>query len=111
MVAPVLERLAVRCAGRVKVVKVNVHDNPRAAARFDAQSIPTLAMVRNVVTVGRVVAVGILCEAFRPLIGGVYLLYGLALPVWFGMVGWRLLRISRPRQSTRTARATGGPSG
>ncbi len=50
-------------------------------------------------------AVGILCEAFRPLIGGVYLLYGLALPVWFGMVGWRLLRISRPHQSTRTARA------
>ena len=38
--------------------------------------------------------VGIVCEAFRPLIGPVYLLYGLALPVWFGMVGWRLLRIA-----------------
>ncbi len=55
MVAPVLERLARRYAGRVKVVKVNVDDNPRAAARFDAQSIPTLAMVRNGVTVGRIV--------------------------------------------------------
>jgi thioredoxin 2 len=55
MVAPVLERLAVRYAGQVKVVKVNVDDNPQAAARFDARSIPTLAMVRGGQTVGRVV--------------------------------------------------------
>lgn len=55
MVAPVLERLAVRYAGQVKVVKVNVDDNPRAAARFDARSIPTLAMVRAGETVGRIV--------------------------------------------------------
>ena len=51
VVAPVLERLAVRYAGRVKVVKVNVDDNPHSAARFDAQSIPTRAMVRKGVTV------------------------------------------------------------
>jgi thioredoxin 2 len=55
MVAPVLERLAVRYAGKVKVVKVNVDDNPQAAARFDARSIPTLAMVRGDETVGRIV--------------------------------------------------------
>jgi len=55
MVAPVLERLAVRYAGRVKVVKVNVDNNPIASTRFDAQSIPTRAMVRNGVTVGRIV--------------------------------------------------------
>jgi len=55
MVAPVLERLAVRYAGRVKVVKVNVDDNPHSAARFDAQSIPTRAMVRKGVTVGRII--------------------------------------------------------
>ena len=55
MVAPVLERLSVRYAGQVKVVKVNVDHNPRTAARFDAQSIPTLAMVRNGKTVARVV--------------------------------------------------------
>ncbi len=55
MVAPILERLAVRYAGRVKVVKVNVDHNPRTAARFDAQSIPTLAMVRNGATVARIV--------------------------------------------------------
>jgi thioredoxin 2 len=55
MVAPVLERLAGRYAGRVKVVKVNVDHNPRASARFDARSIPTLAMVRDGETVARIV--------------------------------------------------------
>lgn len=55
MVAPVLERLSVRYAGKVKVVKVNVDDNPRTASRYDAQSIPTLVVVRNGRTVARVV--------------------------------------------------------
>ena len=55
MVAPVLERLAARYAGRVKVVKVNVDDNPATAARYDARSIPTLVLVRNGRTVGRVI--------------------------------------------------------
>ena len=40
-------------------------------------------------------SVGILSEAFRPLIGSAYLLYGLLLPIWFAMVGWRLLRLER----------------
>jgi len=47
--------LAVRYAGRVNVVKVNVDHNPVAAARFDARSIPTLALVRDGETVGRIV--------------------------------------------------------
>ena len=55
MVAPILERLATRYAGRVKVVKVNVDDNPRTAARYDAKSIPTLVMLRNGATVARLV--------------------------------------------------------
>jgi thioredoxin 2 len=55
MVAPVLERLAVRYAGRVKVVKVNVDENPVTAARFDARSIPTLAFVQNGATISRTV--------------------------------------------------------
>ena len=40
---------------RVKVVKVNVDDNPDIAARFDARSIPTLVMMRNGSTVVRLV--------------------------------------------------------
>lgn len=55
MVAPILERLAARYAGKVKVVKVNVDDNPGTAARFDASSIPTLVMLRDGATVARMV--------------------------------------------------------
>ena len=55
MVAPILERLATQYAGKVKVVKVNVDDNPRTSARFDAQSIPTLVILRRGQTVTRLV--------------------------------------------------------
>lgn len=55
MVAPILERLAVAYAGRVKIVKVNVDDARATAATFDAQSIPTLVMLRDGAPVDRVV--------------------------------------------------------
>ena len=55
MVAPILQRLSVQYAGKVKVVKVNVDHNPALAARFDARSIPTLVMLRNGEPVARVV--------------------------------------------------------
>ena len=55
MVAPVLERLADRYAGRLKVVKVNVDDNPMVARQYDASSIPTLVMLKEGQVVGRVV--------------------------------------------------------
>lgn len=54
-VAPVLERLAKRYAGKVKVVKINVDDNRRSASRYEAQSIPTLVMVKKGQTVARFV--------------------------------------------------------
>ena len=47
MVSPALERLAERYAGRLKVVKVNVDDAPATARRFEARSIPTLALLRD----------------------------------------------------------------
>lgn len=47
MVAPVLEKLAVSRAGRLKVVKVNVDHNPALQARFEAMSIPTLLLMRG----------------------------------------------------------------
>ena len=46
-VAPVLERLAVRHAGRIKVVKVNTDENPGIARRYDASSIPLLVVLRD----------------------------------------------------------------
>jgi thioredoxin-like negative regulator of GroEL len=42
----VLERLAERHAGKLKVVKVDVDANPGVAARFGASSIPLLVLLR-----------------------------------------------------------------
>lgn len=51
---------------------------------------------RSVGTLGVVTgAVGIVSEALQPMLGFGYLLYGLLLPTWFALVGWRLLRLSR----------------
>lgn len=55
MVAPVLEQLSRDYAGRIKVVKVNVDDSPRTAARFDASSIPTLVLLNRGKVVERVI--------------------------------------------------------
>jgi len=45
MIAPVIDQLVTELAGRVRVVKLNVDDNPRTAARFDLRSIPTLLVL------------------------------------------------------------------
>jgi thioredoxin 2 len=55
MIAPVLEDLAAAHAGRLKVVKVNVDEEPALAARFDARSIPLLVVMREGREVDRVV--------------------------------------------------------
>jgi thioredoxin-like negative regulator of GroEL len=55
MIAPVLEDLAGRHAGKVKVVKVNVDDEPALAARFDARSIPLLVVLDGGREIDRIV--------------------------------------------------------
>jgi thioredoxin 1 len=42
MLAPVLDEIAAEQAGRAKVVKVNLDENPGLAERYRVQAIPTL---------------------------------------------------------------------
>jgi len=55
VISPVLEDLAERHAGHLKVVKVDVDANPGLATRFGAQSIPLLVVIRDGREVDRVV--------------------------------------------------------
>jgi thioredoxin len=47
MVSPIVERLAEKHKGKIKVVKLNVDDNPEIAERFSIMSIPTLMLFKN----------------------------------------------------------------
>lgn len=53
MVAPELERVAARNAGRLLVVKVDTEAIPDLAQRLMIQSIPTLAVYQRGTMVGR----------------------------------------------------------
>jgi thioredoxin 1 len=55
MIAPILQEIAVEHEGKVRVVKLNVDDNPNAARRFDVMSIPTLIVFQNGEPVKRMV--------------------------------------------------------
>lgn len=77
------------------------------AGILTAAAIVVLSLVMRKTSFGRVVgilgvvtgAAGIFSEALRPMIGSAYLLYGLLLPIWFALVGWKLLRLGRRRAS------------
>ena len=47
MIGPTIEALANEFAGRAKVGKLNVDDNPGVAARYRVSSIPTLLVLRG----------------------------------------------------------------
>ena len=55
IVGPILEDLSREYAGRLKVVKVNVDDNPVTAQQFQAFSIPTMVVIKNGRVVDRIV--------------------------------------------------------
>jgi thioredoxin 1 len=47
MVAPILEEIADQYAGRLKVAKLDIDDNPATPASFAVRSIPTLMLFKN----------------------------------------------------------------
>jgi thioredoxin 2 len=57
VIAPVVEELAAQLAGRVRVGKLNVDENPATAARFGVQGIPTLLVLEHGREIDRIVGV------------------------------------------------------
>ena len=57
MIAPVLDELAAKMAGRVRFAKLNVDENPVTAGRFRVSSIPALLVLKGGREVDRLVGV------------------------------------------------------
>ncbi len=47
MIAPVLEEIAGKYSGRVKITKLNIDDNPNTPPRYGIRGIPTLMLFKN----------------------------------------------------------------
>ena len=46
-IAPALEEIAKSMGDKVKILKLNVDENPKTAAKYGIQSIPTLMVFKN----------------------------------------------------------------
>jgi len=57
MLTPVVEELAAENAGKAKVVKMNIDDNPNTPAQYGISSIPTLIVFSGGQVVDRFVGV------------------------------------------------------
>lgn len=57
MIAPVVDELAAELAGRARVAKLNVDENPAVANRLNVRSIPTLLVFKGGREVDRIVGV------------------------------------------------------
>jgi len=47
VIAPILDELAEEYSGRVTIVRVDVDQNPKSAARYSIMAIPTLLIFKN----------------------------------------------------------------
>ncbi|PCJ25941.1 MAG: thioredoxin [Rickettsiales bacterium] len=47
MLTPILDQLSEEMAGSVKVVKMNIDDNPEIPSKFNIRSIPTLMIFKD----------------------------------------------------------------
>jgi thioredoxin 1 len=55
MIAPMVEQLATEYAGKVKVAKLDVDNNPRTSALFNVRSIPTILFFKDGKVIDQVV--------------------------------------------------------
>jgi thioredoxin 2 len=67
MMEPAIEQLAAEMAGRVRVAKLNIEENPVTAARFNIQSIPALLVLKAGREVDRIIGVQPKSEIVRRL--------------------------------------------
>jgi thioredoxin 1 len=47
MIAPILDDVAADYAGRLRVVKINIDENPHTPPKFGIRGIPTLMLFKN----------------------------------------------------------------
>ena len=47
MIAPSLDQIAVEMAGKVKIVKLNIDEDPNVASKLGIRSIPTLMVFKD----------------------------------------------------------------
>jgi thioredoxin-like negative regulator of GroEL len=57
VIAPVVDQLATEMAGRVRMAKLNMDENPRTAERFQIRGIPVLLVLKAGQEVDRIVGV------------------------------------------------------
>jgi thioredoxin 2 len=46
-IGPILEELAAKYAGGIKVVKLNIDENPLTASKYDVHNIPTMLLFKD----------------------------------------------------------------
>jgi len=66
---PELEKLASVHAGRLRVVKVNIDENPQLAGRFNIRSVPTMLLFkdgRQVEMLSGAMPAGIIAQRLQP---------------------------------------------
>ena len=47
MIAPILDEIAADYAGKVRIAKINVDENPKTPMRFNVRGIPTLILFKK----------------------------------------------------------------
>ena len=55
MMSPVLDQLSAELAGKIKIGKVNVDDDPELAGQFKVMSIPNFVLIKNGQVVDQVI--------------------------------------------------------